>query len=293
MTREMSAPAHIHTSKTTAERAAAVADVEAARMNEPTPAAFLDAQSFHRFDETVLAVHAELRLDVALRRIVELARDLVGARYAALGIVGADGCLTDFITAGLTDAARAEIGPLPRGHGILGVLIREQRSLRLPDLGADPRSSGFPPDHPPMTSFLGVPIRLGEEAIGNFYLTEKQGAAAFSVEDQRLVERLAQHAAVAVQNARRYAETEVQRQLLRAMVEHMPEAVTIREAPGGQQPGARVARERHLGCGRDRGDHCDFPPDAPIGAAVRAGGDADDAGADDGRRGRGRGDCRP
>ena len=190
--------------------------------------------SFARFNEAVLAAHSELNLDAALRRIVELARELVGARYAALGIVGTDGYLSDFITTGISDAERAAIGPLPRGHGILGVLIHEQRSLRLSDLRGDARSSGFPPHHPPMTSFLGVPIRLGEEAIGNFYLTDKQGAEEFSVEDENLVELLAEHAAVAVRNARRFTDTEMQRQFLRAIIEHMPGAVTIRETPGGR-----------------------------------------------------------
>lgn len=195
---------------------------------------FSDPHLFDRFNETVLAVHSELRLDVALQRIVELARELVGARYAALGIIGADGYLSDFITTGLTNTERETIGPLPRGHGILGVLIRDQRSLRLPNLHDDPRSSGFPPHHPPMTSFLGVPIQLGEEAIGNFYLTDKQGTAEFSTEDQQLVEQPAQHAAVAVLNARRYTETEFQWRQLRAIIDHMPEAVAIREVPGGR-----------------------------------------------------------
>lgn len=203
-------------------------------MNAQPLSLFHDPRVFARFNETVLAVHTELNLDIALQRIVELARELVGARYAALGIVGEDDFLSDFVTTGISEAEREAIGPLPRGHGILGVLIREQRSLRLPDLHDDPRSSGFPPNHPPMTSFLGVPIRLGDEAIGNFYLTEKQGAPAFSAEDQQLVELLAQHAAVAVLNARRYTDTEGQRQLLRAIIEHMPEAVTIRAAPGGR-----------------------------------------------------------
>ena len=104
-------------------------------MNEQPLSLFPDPRVFARFNETLLAVHAELNLDAALLRIVELARDLVGARYAALGIVGADGYLSDFVTAGISDEEREAIGPLPRGHGILGVLIREQRSLRLSDLG--------------------------------------------------------------------------------------------------------------------------------------------------------------
>jgi GAF domain-containing protein len=168
-------------------------------MSERMLSQLRDPAVFAQFNETVLAAHAELNLDAALRQIVELARDLAGARYAALGIVGTDGFLTDFVTTGLSDAERATIGPLPRGHGI-----------------------------------LGVPIRLGEEAVGNLYLTEKQGADEFSAEDQQLVELLAQHAAVAVLNARRFTDSEHQRQLLSAILDHIPDGVTIREAPSGK-----------------------------------------------------------
>lgn len=241
-------------------------------MREPDGVPFRDSESFARFNSTVLAAHTELNLDAALQRIVELARELVGARYAALGIVGPDGYLSDFITAGISDAERAAIGPLPRGHGLLGVLIREQRSLRLRDLRDDARSSGFPPHHPPMTSFLGVPIRLGDEAIGNFYLTDKRGAAEFSVEDERLVELLAQHAAVAVRNARRFTDTEMQRQFLRAIIEHMPGAVTIREAPGGRLLAANDQARALLGvatlpAGGGAEIAADFRPERPSGQA--------------------------
>lgn len=185
-------------------------------------------------DDAILAINSELDRDAVLQRVTDLARALVGARYCALGIVGPDGYLTDFITSGISDTQREAIGDLPRGHGLLGVLIREQRSLRLRDMHADPRSVGFPPHHPPMTSFLGVPIRVGDEAIGNLYLTEKEGTDAFTDEDQRLVERLARHAAIAVVNARRFTESEAQRRQLQTILDYMPEAVTIREAPGGR-----------------------------------------------------------
>lgn len=185
-------------------------------------------------DEAILAIASELDLEAVLQRIVDLARALVGARYCALGIVGPDGYLTAFITSGISATEREAIGAPPRGHGILGVLVREQRSLRLADMHADPRSVGFPPHHPPMVSFLGVPIRVSDDAIGNLYLTEKEGADAFTDDDQRLAERLARHAAIAIINARRFSETEVQRQQLHTILDYMPEGVTIREAPGGR-----------------------------------------------------------
>ena len=185
-------------------------------------------------DDAILSIASELDLDAVLHRIVELARSLIGARYCALGIVGPDGYLTDFITAGISATERTAIGDPPHGRGILGVLIHEQRSLRLRDMRDDPRAVGLPAHHPPMTSFLGVPIRIGENAIVNLYLTDKEGADEFSAEDQRLVERLARHAAIAVANARRFTESEAQRRQLQTILDHVPEAVTIREAPGGR-----------------------------------------------------------
>ena len=195
-------------------------------------------------DDAILAISSELDLDAVLQRITDLARALVGAHYCALGIVGPDGYLTDFITSGLSATEREAIGDLPRGHGILGVLIREQQSLRMHDMHSDPRSVGFPSNHPPMTSFLGVPIRVGEDAIGNLYLTEKEVGDEFTAEDQRLVERLARHAASAVTNARRFTESEAQRRQLQTIIDYMPDAVTIREAPGGRVLMAnRLARD--------------------------------------------------
>jgi signal transduction histidine kinase len=191
-------------------------------------------EQFDALDEAILSISSELDLDAVLQRIVDLARTLVGARYCALGIVGPDGLLSDFITSGLSAFERERIGDPPRGHGILGLLVREQRSLRMPDLTKHAQSIGFPPDHPPMRSFLGVPIRIADTAIGNLYLTEKEGAGEFSAEDQRIVERLARHAAIAVINARRFAEVDEQRRHLRTIIDHIPDGVTIREAPGGR-----------------------------------------------------------
>jgi len=162
-----------------------------------------------------LAVTSELSLDALLKRLVEAAAELTGARYAALGVIDASGSeLEQFVTHGIGDDLRAEIGDLPRGRGILGVLIREVKPLRLHDLAEDPRSVGFPPGHPPMRSFLGVPIMLRGVAYGNLYLTEKQGSEDFTDEDQELVTLLAGQAAVAIENARLYeASTRWSRQL--------------------------------------------------------------------------------
>jgi signal transduction histidine kinase len=152
-----------------------------------------------------LSVTSELSLDAVLRRLVEAAAELTGAQYAALGVIDANGTeLEQFITQGIDDDLRAEIGPLPRGRGILGVLIRDAKPLRLHDLTEDARSAGVPPGHPPMRSFLGVPIMLRGVAYGNLYLTEKQNGEDFTIEDEELVTLLAGQAAVAVENARLY-----------------------------------------------------------------------------------------
>jgi signal transduction histidine kinase len=158
--------------------------------------------------EAGLAVSSELSLDVLLRRLVETAAELTGARYAALGVIDASGSqLEQFITHGIDAEMHAQIGSLPRGRGILGVLIREAKPLRLHALSEDPRSVGFPPAHPPMQSFLGVPILLRGVAYGNLYLTEKQGGEDFTEEDEELVTLLAGQAAVAIENARLYEAT--------------------------------------------------------------------------------------
>ena len=140
-----------------------------------------------------------------LERLVETATGLTGARYGALGVIDPAGTgLEQFITVGVEDETRALIGDLPRGRGILGVLIRDRESLRVRDLSQDPRSVGFPPGHPPMRSFLGVPVRLRHSVFGNLYLTEKEGGDEFSEEDEEMVKLLAAQAAVAIENARLY-----------------------------------------------------------------------------------------
>ena len=159
----------------------------------------------HALLEAVLAVGSDLDLQTVLRRITEAASTLAGARYAALGVIGDDGQLAQFITVGVDDETRARIGALPRGHGILGLLIRDPHPLRLDDLGKDPAAYGFPAGHPPMTTFLGVPLRVRDEVFGNLYLTEKTGGGPFDEEDEAVVLALAAAAGVAVENARLYA----------------------------------------------------------------------------------------
>jgi signal transduction histidine kinase len=151
-----------------------------------------------------IALYSELSLDALLQKIVETAASLTGAAYAALGVIDETGAaLERFITTGIDEETRKRIGDLPRGRGILGVLIDEARPLRLTHLDEDPRSVGFPAGHPPMHSFLGVPVMLRGVAYGNLYLTEKRGGQ-FGDEDEELVSLLAAQAAVAIENARLY-----------------------------------------------------------------------------------------
>jgi signal transduction histidine kinase len=154
------------------------------------------------FNAAVRGIAGLTSVDDALQIIVDGVRPLVGAQYAALGIVDADGRIERFITSGMDDETRTRIGALPEGHGLLGLIIRENRSFRVPDINTDPRRSGFPPHHPPMTSFLGVPITVKGVSLGRLYLTNRIGAAEFSDEDRSLVETFALHAGIAMENAR-------------------------------------------------------------------------------------------
>ena len=155
-----------------------------------------------RLLDAINAVGSDLSLPIVLRRIAESARELVGARYAALGVIGDDRRLVEFITVGIDEETYAEIGHLPEGHGILGLLIVDPQPLRLRDLTGHPQSYGFPPHHPPMRSFLGVPIRVRGEVFGNLYLTEKETAEEFNEVDEHLAVALASAAGIAVENAR-------------------------------------------------------------------------------------------
>ena len=169
--------------------------------------------------EAVVAVGSNLDLETVLRRIVEAATGLVGARYGALGVVGERGSLAEFIPVGLDEAEIASIHHWPEGRGLLGELITHPRSLRLAEISADPRSSGFPAGHPPMRSFLGVPVRIRDEVYGNLYLTEKRGGDQFDEEDEAVTVALAAAAGVAIENARLYEESRRRQRWLQASAE--------------------------------------------------------------------------
>lgn len=169
----------------------------------PSRFEFTGAKHLLRLLDAVMAIGSEQSLADALRRITETAAELVDARYAALGVLDESGSrLAEFITVGLDDEETTRIGARPEGHGILGLLILEPKPLRLPDLHAHPDSFGFPPGHPPMTSFLGVPIRLRGVVYGNLYLTDKADGQVFTDVDQELVVGLAAAAGLAIENAR-------------------------------------------------------------------------------------------
>ncbi|WP_428936347.1 sensor histidine kinase [Streptomyces sp. ACT015] len=175
----------------------------------------------HGLLEAVLTVGRELDLSQVLRRIVETAVVLVDAEYGALGVIGEqeERRLSAFLTVGMDDAQVARIGALPEGHGILGELIRHPEPLRLAEISDHPASYGFPAGHPPMHSFLGVPIRVRDEVFGNLYLTEKRGGAAFDAEDETVLATLAVAAGVAIENARLYEEARRRQRWLEANAE--------------------------------------------------------------------------
>ena len=166
--------------------------------------------------DAVLAISSDLDLRSVLTRIVEAAASLTNAQYAALGVVGPDGDLSEFITTGLTPEQRNLIGDLPRGRGILGLLIDEPHTIRMAVLKDHPKSVGFPPNHPPMTTFLGVPVRIRGTIFGNLYLTDKRGGDAFNEQDELLVGALASAAGFVIENARAYGLSERRRQWLEA-----------------------------------------------------------------------------
>lgn len=164
-------------------------------------------QRLRQLLDAVVGISSDLDLPTMLLRIVESARELVDAQYGALGVLDESRTrLAQFLTVGIDAEQHARIGSLPEGHGILGLLIVDAKPLRLPDLNEHPDSYGFPPNHPPMTSFLGVPVMAHGVSFGNLYLTDKHGVAEFSVSDQRLVELFARHAGIAIDNARLHAQ---------------------------------------------------------------------------------------
>ncbi|MEV0584513.1 GAF domain-containing protein [Nonomuraea sp. NPDC050310] len=173
----------------------------------------------HALLDAVVSVGSDLDLETVLRRIVETATNLVDASYGALGVVGEGSTLLQFIPVGLSEEEIAAIEHWPHGLGLLGLLIKDARPLRLARISDHPESYGFPPGHPPMGSFLGVPIRVRDEVFGNLYLTEKRGGAEFDEEDEAIVIALATAAGVAVENARLYEETRSRETWLRASSE--------------------------------------------------------------------------
>jgi signal transduction histidine kinase len=185
--------------------------------------------------EAVMAVGTNLDIEVVLRGIVEAAVTLVDAKYGAMGVIGDGGKLAEFIPVGLTEPQIREIHHWPEGLGLLGALITDPRPLRIADLGKHPLSSGFPAGHPPMKSFLGVPIRVRDEVYGNLYLTEKQGGGQFDEEDESLLVALAAAAGVAIENARLYDEARRQQRWMTASAD------VTRMLLSGAQPAEALA----------------------------------------------------
>jgi len=175
-------------------------------------------ERFERLLAAGVAIFSRHDLDHVLQEVVDAAREVVGARYAALGVLGPDAnSLVQFVTSGIDAELRARIGDTPQGRGLLGHVIREAKPIRTTDLNRHPQRYGFPPHHPPMTSFLGVPVKGRTGVFGNLYLTEKIGAPEFDDEDEAIAVLLASQAAVAVENARLYGESEQLLGQIRAM----------------------------------------------------------------------------
>ena len=238
-----------------------------------------------------LALSSELSLGVVLQRIVDLAVEITGARFGALGVIGPDGRLAEFMTAGIDDETRAAIGDPPVGRGVLGVLIEEGRPIRLDDIRSHPRSVGFPPNHPVMGSFLGTPIVVRGTVFGDIYLTDKEGG--FTDEDEEGLKVLATQAGVAIENARLYAEARRDERMLDAFREI---AISILSGAGSDEALRLVARHAMELVGADlatiaaldpigrltlqvaEGEHADelrgatFPPKGSIsGEVIRSG----------------------
>jgi signal transduction histidine kinase len=201
----------------------------------------LDADRLARLLEVGRGIMAELNLETVLDRVLVTAAELTGAQYAALGVLDADRVeLARFITRGIDEETHRLIGDLPRGRGILGVLIAEPKPLRLEDVTVDPRSYGFPVNHPPMHTFLGVPVIIRGEAWGNLYLTEKQGGRQFDEADEAAVMVLADWAAIAVENARLYSSLETRSAELERAVRGFEATAAIAQALGTETSLDRV-----------------------------------------------------
>ena len=185
--------------------------------------------------DLVRGLLSDLDVDAVLHRVVESAAELCGATYAALGVLDASRTsLERFITTGIDERARQAIGPLPLGRGVLGELIANPSPLRLDDVGSHPRSYGFPPGHPPMTSFLGAPVLVAGLPFGNLYLTDKVTGGSFTDDDERALVLMAEFAGIAIDHARRYSNTELQRAQLQSTVAALDATVQIAQAVGDE-----------------------------------------------------------
>jgi signal transduction histidine kinase len=201
----------------------------------------LDAQRLERLLDAGRVLVSELDLDTVLRHVLNIARELTGAHYAALGVLDdSRTALSDFITSGVDEETHGAIGDLPRGRGVLGLLIEDPRPLRLGDVTMHPRSYGFPPAHPEMTTFLGVPVVVRGEAWGNLYLTEKDGGGEFDDADEETAVTLAGWAAVAIENARLYAAADRRRAELERANRGLEATTAIARAIGGETRIERV-----------------------------------------------------
>jgi len=201
----------------------------------------LSPAQLERLYEVGRALVSELDLESVLRRVLEAARDLTEARYAALGVLDEEKEeLERFIFVGVDEATRRQIGPLPRGRGVLGELIRNPEPLRLSDVHAHPRSYGFPASHPEMKTFLGAPVLIRGEAYGNLYLTDKRGEAEFDEQDEQVLVVLAEWAGVAIENARLYERAEKRRVELERAVRGLRATVSLSREVGGETELERV-----------------------------------------------------
>jgi signal transduction histidine kinase len=204
-------------------------------------AGLLDGPRLRRLIDAGRTLVSELDLDALLEQLLAVAAEVTGARYAALGILDEDRReLERFLTHGIAPEVHRAIGDLPRGRGILGVLIEEPQPLRLPSLGHDPRSFGFPPAHPEMETFLGTPVLIRGEAWGNLYLTEKAGGEEFTAADEEAAVVLAEWAGIAIGNARLYRASETRRDELERAVRGLEATTAIARAVGGETDLARV-----------------------------------------------------
>ena len=206
-----------------------------------TEASELERAELERLLAVGRSLVSELDLDTVLMNVLDAARQLTGARYAALGVLDADKTeLERFLYVGIDEEMRKRIGPLPRGHGILGELIRDPRPLRLDNIGDHPRSYGFPSEHPTMTTFVGTPITVRGDVFGNIYLTEKEGGDPFDEGDEHLVTVLAEWAAVAINNARTHEELRRGRADLERLVQGLQATASLSRELGGESDLERV-----------------------------------------------------